>query len=82
MMNNTNVLVLHTRVYKKETVEDFQKEKQSGVIYLKCPETQEEIPHRWNGKCELNRIRKNHKENINKYKLRMVSQEEKVSGFP
>ena len=72
-MNNTNVFVLHTRVYKKETVENFQKEKQSGVIYLICPESQEEIPHRWNGKVELNRIRKIHKQIRDEYKLRAAS---------
>ena len=73
MITNKNVVVLHTEIYQKESVEDFQKEKQSGVIYLKCPSTKKEISFKWKGKRELKEIRKIHMEIINEYKLRMVS---------
>ena len=73
MITNKNVVVLHTGFSRKQTVEDFQKQKQSGVIFLKCPETQQEIPFRWNGKRELNKIRKLQQEIKNEYKLKMVS---------
>lgn len=73
MVRNTNVVVLHTRKYEKLTLDNFEKQKESGVIYLRCPETHQEIPFRWSGKTELNKIRKLHKEIKDEYKLRMVS---------
>lgn len=73
MMRNTNVVVLHTRIFQKLTVNNFEKQKESGVIYLKCPETHQEIPFKWNGKIELKKIRKIHREIKDEYNLRMVS---------
>tara|TARA_R110002111_G_scaffold180643_1_gene246257 strand:+ start:326 stop:547 length:222 start_codon:yes stop_codon:yes gene_type:complete len=73
MITNKNVVVLHTRKYEKLTLDNFEKQKESGVFILKCPETKQEIMMSWKSKKERNEIRKIYREIREEYKLKMVS---------
>lgn len=73
MITNKNVVVLHTRKYEKLTLDNFEKRKESGVFYLKCPETKQEIMMSWKSKKERNEIRQIYREIREEYKLKMVS---------
>jgi len=74
MISNKNVMMINTNPIKKNlTIDNFEKKSQSGVFYLRCPQTGKEIPFEWVGIKERNEIRKLRKEFNEEYKLKMVS---------
>ena len=73
MLTNKNVAILNTRNYEKKTVENFQKEKPTGIIYKKCPETGKEIIFKWNGEKELREIREVYEEIRNELNLKVAA---------
>jgi len=74
MRRETRFTVIHTRQSEKKlTLENFEKKPQSGVFYLRCPQTGKEILFSWEGIKERNEIREIRKEINEEYKLKMVS---------
>jgi hypothetical protein len=73
MITNKNVVVLHTRNDKKVTIDNFEKQNESGVFILKCPDTKIEIIMRWKNKKEKNEIIQIYRDIREESKLKMVS---------